>query len=112
MKVLGIDPGLTATGIGVIEQIGNSFTPLHWGVFRSGRGELAERLQKIHRAVKDVVQHHKPDLIGVEDIFTARNPRSALLLGHARGVILIAGASAGSGSADSMLGNPAVYRGT
>lgn len=96
MKVLGIDPGLTATGIGVIERSGNKITPLQWGVIRSGKGELADRLQKIYHAVVEITSTHRPDLVGVEDIFTARNPRSALLLGHARGVILIAGSAGGS----------------
>lgn len=96
MKVLGIDPGLTATGIGVIEQNGNTITPLQWGVIRSGKGELAVRLKKIYQAVVEITTQHRPDLVGVEDIFTAQNPRSALLLGHARGVILIAGSAGGS----------------
>ena len=96
MKVLGIDPGLTATGIGVIEQNGNTITPLQWGVIRSGKGELAVRLKKIYQAVVEITTQHRPDLVGVEDIFTAQNPRSALLLGHARGVIFIAGSAGGS----------------
>ncbi len=90
MIIAGIDPGLAATGFGVIEQIGNKITPLEWGVIRSGDGTLAERLQKIHNKLIDVFEKHNPELIGIEDIFIGQNPRSALMLGHARGVILLA----------------------
>ncbi|MBT3231347.1 MAG: crossover junction endodeoxyribonuclease RuvC [Calditrichaeota bacterium] len=93
MIIAGVDPGLAATGYGVIEQIGNRITPLEWGVIRSGEGTLADRLQKIHNRLVDVFENHNPDLIGVEDIFIGQNPRSALMLGHARGVILLAAAS-------------------
>lgn len=93
MIIAGVDPGLAATGFGVIEQIGNRITPLEWGVIRSGEGTLAERLQKIHNQLIDIFKKHNPDLIGIEDIFIGQNPRSALMLGHARGVILLAAAS-------------------
>lgn len=97
MIIAGIDPGLAATGFGVIEQIGNKITPLEWGVIRSGEGSLAERLQKIYNRLIEVFEEHNPGLIGIEDIFIGNNPRSALLLGHARGVILLAASSRGCG---------------
>jgi len=95
MIVAGIDPGLAATGYGAIERVGNKITPLDWGVIRSGKGSLAERLQSIHTGLVEFFNEHHPDLVGVEEIFTGRNPRSALLLGHARGVIMLAATSGG-----------------
>jgi len=90
--ILGIDPGLTVTGYGVIRSEGNRIAPLDWGAIRSGSGPLAERLVGIYTELTAVILKHKPDLASVEDIFLGRNPRSALLMGHARGVALLAAA--------------------
>lgn len=89
MTVFGIDPGLTATGYGIVTQTGAKMTPLGWGVIRSGKESLAERLCEIHLKLKDLIKEFQPDMIAVEEIFLSRNPRSALLLGHARGVALL-----------------------
>lgn len=93
MKILGIDPGLTVTGYGLIELTGNKITPLDWGVIRSGSGTLAERLWKLHSKLTEIINQHKPDLISVEEIFVARDPRAALKMGHARGIALLAAAN-------------------
>ncbi len=90
MIIAGIDPGLAATGYGLIKQTGNQITPLTWGVIRSGDGNLVDRLQIIHDKIREIFAEYHPELVGIEDIFTGRNPRSALLLGHARGALLIA----------------------
>ncbi|MDP8227975.1 MAG: crossover junction endodeoxyribonuclease RuvC [Candidatus Electryoneaceae bacterium] len=95
MKFFGIDPGLTATGYGVVERIGNRLIPIDWGVIRSGKGVLAERLERIYTGLTAKLSEHHPDIVAIEEIFTGRNPRSALLVGHARGVALLAGALGG-----------------
>ncbi len=95
MKVVGIDPGLTATGYGVVESIGNHMTPLEWGVIRSNESDLAGKLKEIHGKISQVIALHKPDIVAVEAIFLAKNPRSALLMGHARGVAILAAGGAG-----------------
>ncbi len=95
MIIAGIDPGLTATGYGIIKTEGNRIAPLNWGVIRSGKGNLSERLLKIHTDLTTVLHEARPDVISVEEIFAGYNPRGALMLGHARGVILLAGITAG-----------------
>ncbi len=95
MKVLGIDPGLTATGYGIIERTGNRLTPIDWGVIRSGKGELACRLKIIFDMLSAKLIEHKPDCVSIEQVFLGRNPRSALLMGHARGVAMLAAEIAG-----------------
>ncbi len=95
MIVLGVDPGSHATGFGVI-----STTPvvrmLEGGVIRtSSKAPLARRLHTIHNDLVDVFSRHAIDAMAVEDLFNAKNARSSLILGHARGVILLAGAEAG-----------------
>lgn len=95
MIVLGVDPGSHATGYGVIAT-GPVARMLAGGVIRVGRDlALPERLLAIHAALTAVIAGHSPDAMAVEDLFNARNPRSSLILGHARGAILLAGAQAG-----------------
>lgn len=95
MIVLGVDPGSHATGYGVIAT-GPVVRMLDGGVIRATRNApLAERLLAIHTALTAVIAEHAPDAMAVEDLFNAKNPRSSLILGHARGAILLAGAQAG-----------------
>ncbi|MFT5784551.1 MAG: crossover junction endodeoxyribonuclease RuvC, partial [Candidatus Krumholzibacteriia bacterium] len=95
MIILGVDPGSHATGYGVI-----STEPvvrmLAGGVIRTkAKQTLNNRLLTIHDELSEVIKVHQPDEMAVEDLFTAKNARSALILGHARGVILLAGARVG-----------------
>jgi crossover junction endodeoxyribonuclease RuvC len=93
--IFGIDPGLTATGYGIITVNGNRIAPLSWGVIRSGGGELPDRLAHIYNELRRVLDEHKPDIVAVEDIFIGKSPSSALKMGHARGVALLAAANGG-----------------
>ena len=95
MIVLGVDPGSHATGYGVIAT-GPVVRMLGGGVIRARKNaELAERLLAIHTELSGVIDRFNPEAMAVEDLFNAKNARSSLVLGHARGVILLAGASAG-----------------
>jgi crossover junction endodeoxyribonuclease RuvC len=91
VRILGIDPGSRATGYGVIDCQGHALTFVTCGVIRaSEKKPFPERLEEIYDGIREVIAAYKPQLAGVEDIFTAINPRSALKLGHARGVLLLA----------------------
>lgn len=95
MIVLGIDPGSHATGYGVVSTVPVA-RMLAGGVIRtSGQATLADRLQQIHLGVSSVLNEHTVEVMAVENLFNAKNARSSLILGHARGVILLAGAEAG-----------------
>jgi crossover junction endodeoxyribonuclease RuvC len=95
MIVLGVDPGSLATGYGVIST-GPVVSMVAGGVIRTrAKAPLAERLLTIHTALSEVIAAHDPAVMAVEALFNAKNPRSALVLGHARGAILLAGAQAG-----------------
>jgi crossover junction endodeoxyribonuclease RuvC len=95
--VLGIDPGTAQTGYGVVS--GDSLvrvTLLECGVIRTRpRDRLAARLREIHDGVAELIARHRPDVLAVEDVFYAKNVRTTVVLGHARGVILLAGEEAG-----------------
>ena len=94
MIILGVDPGSHATGYGVIAT-GPVVRMLAGGVIRTGKGApLHERLLAIHTELTAVIDRHGPAAVAVEDLFNARNAKSSLILGHARGVILLAGAAA------------------
>ena len=93
MIVLGIDPGTANTGYGVIRDDGVGLvTLLECGVIRTRpRDMLASRLREIYDGVAELIARHRPDALSVEDVFYSRNVRTTVVLGHARGVILLAG---------------------
>lgn len=94
-RVLGIDPGTRVTGWGVIEPHGPRARLIDTGIIKvSERLPLAERLRRIHAGLAEVIAQHQPASVAVEDIFHAKNARSALVLGHARGVALLVAAQA------------------
>lgn len=96
MRILGIDPGSNATGFGVVERVAGSVRHVAHGVLRPPRGgELAARLEYLHRSIGEVVTLHRPDVAAIEQVFVAANPRSALVLGQARGALLSALGAAG-----------------
>src|SRR5512142_1001150 len=97
MLVLGIDPGTATTGYGVVRSTGPGLVTLvECGVIRTkARDPLASRLLEIHEGVQELIARHRPDALAVEDVFYAKNVRTTVVLGHARGVILLAGAQAG-----------------
>ena len=95
MIILGVDPGSHATGYGAIAT-GPVVRVLGGGVIRTNsKAPLPERLLTIHEGIAAAIAEHEPDVLAVENLFNAKNARSSLVLGHARGVILLAGARAG-----------------
>jgi crossover junction endodeoxyribonuclease RuvC len=95
--ILGVDPGTAVTGYGLV-RLGDRATPrlVECGVIRTRpRDPLASRLLEISTALNAIIVRCAPDALAVEDIFYARNVRTTVVLGHARGVILLAGAQAG-----------------
>lgn len=96
MKVLGIDPGSHITGYGVVERERNSIRHIdNGGIFSSSKLKLAARLCDIFTKLTVLIDNHRPDAIAIENLFVAKNARSSLMLGHARGVALVSAARAG-----------------
>jgi len=108
MLVLGIDPGTAVTGYGLVcDDRGGSAASrqgpagigmrlVECGVIRTRpRDPLSTRLREIHQGVTELITRHHPDHLAVEDVFYSRNVRTTLALGHARGVVLLAGETAG-----------------
>jgi crossover junction endodeoxyribonuclease RuvC len=97
MIVLGVDPGTQVTGYGVVNGASStSMTLVECGVIRTqARDPLPSRLKEIHDGLSELLRRHRPDVMSIEDVFYARNVRTTVTLGHARGVILLAGQQAG-----------------
>lgn len=96
MKVLGVDPGSRATGYGLVERAEGRPRLLECGVVRAAGGDpLARRLVDLHRGLLEVIDRLAPDCVAVEGIFLGQNARTAGVLGHARGVALLAAALRG-----------------
>lgn len=94
--VLGIDPGTSVTGYGVVAHDGRTPTLIECGVIRThSKDPLPTRLREIHDGVSELIARHLPDTVSVEDVFYAKNVRTTVVLGHARGVILLAAERAG-----------------
>jgi len=95
-RFLGLDPGLRATGWGVIEAEGNLLRWIADGVVRSDESlPLSGRLAQLFLGVTEVIGRHKPDAAAIEETFVNRNPASTLKLGQARGAVIAAVGSAG-----------------
>ncbi|MEA3377315.1 MAG: crossover junction endodeoxyribonuclease RuvC [Chloroflexota bacterium] len=95
-RVLGIDPGTATTGYGVLEEMGGQLKALASGVIRTGPDQpMPARLQEIHRAIRQLAEKYQPTEAAVEELFFSKNVRTAMSVGQARGVALLALADAG-----------------
>ena len=100
MRILGIDPGLERTGYGVVETLvgaPGAMRLLEAGIIRtSAKDALAARLAEIHTGLAAVLAEFRPDAVAVEELYSHyKHPRTAILMGHARGIVLLAAAEAG-----------------
>ncbi len=92
MIILGIDPGLSVTGYGVIEVVNQKTRCVDFGgIYNRGKKKgIAEKLGTIYEGIYKVVQTHQPDQCAIEDIFYYENVNTAIVMGHARGVAMLA----------------------
>ena len=96
MRILGIDPGSRVTGYGIVETQGNRLRHIDNGIITTNPNTpLALRLKAIYDGVAQVIALHQPTAVAVEQIFLAKNPQAALVLGHARGTAMVAAVNAG-----------------
>ena len=98
MIIMGIDPGFAITGYGVVKYEGNKFTVIDYGAVTTQAGTpLPERLLILDRGLEELIGKHSPDAIAVEELFFNKNIKTALAVGHGRGVALLAAARSGVG---------------
>jgi len=91
MIVIGVDPGLATTGIGILESVGNKINVLGYGVIKTqAKTELPQRLKKIYDELSGLIEKYKPDVVVHEKVFFCNNAKTAILIGEAIGVIKLA----------------------
>jgi len=90
ITILGIDPGSRITGIGVIIAQGNDLKHVFSESVKLPKSDLPERLHAIYARLQTVIAQTRPDVAIIEKVFIAKNPQSALVLGHARGAAMLA----------------------
>lgn len=96
MRVLGIDPGTATIGYGVVDEGRPGPRLIECGVLRTLAGSpLSQRLHIIYDGINELIARHHPDILAIEGIFYAKNARTTMVLGHARGVILLSAETAG-----------------
>ena len=96
MRILGIDPGFAIVGCGVIDYTGNKFSVVDYSaVTTKAGGKLENRLKSIYDGVCDMIDTYKPECIAVEELFFNTNAKTAIQVGQARGVILLAAVNKG-----------------
>ncbi len=100
IRIFGIDPGSRTTGYGVVDQINGRTFFVACGTVRGRAKSLADRLWEIHCGISEAIAEHTPDLAAIEKVFVSVNPASALKLGHARGVLILAAREKGMAVAE------------
>ena len=96
MRVLGIDPGMAIMGYGVVEEWDNGMKVLDYGVATTPSDmETPQRLLHIFDSVERLIKQYSPDAMAYEELFFNKNVKTALIIGHARGVAVLAGARKG-----------------
>ncbi|WP_227765822.1 crossover junction endodeoxyribonuclease RuvC [Zhaonella formicivorans] len=94
MLILGIDPGTAITGYGIVQFKGNKFTVIDYGSIQTcSKIPLAERLKMLYSGLQELISFYKPEHLAVEELFFNKNSKTALAVGQARGVVLLAGAN-------------------
>ncbi len=89
--ILGLDPGVADTGFGVIEKINNTLKFVSTGSIQTSKHkDFSDRLEQIYQEVNRLIKKHKPDLVAVEKLYFAKNVKTALDVGQARGVVMLA----------------------
>ncbi len=95
MKIIGIDPGTAIMGYGVLKTEGNRFSALEYACFYTKAAEpMPVRLKQLYCCLEDLIRKHTPDHLVVEELFFNKNTTTALAVGQARGIVLLAGAQA------------------
>lgn len=96
MRILGIDPGFALLGYGAVDMKGNRFTACCYGTLTTDpQMEMPDRLKHLYSSLMDIIELYRPDAVSIEELFFNKNVKTALLVGQARGVVILACANSG-----------------
>ena len=94
IRIIGIDPGLETTGVGILDVKGNQYRPVFCDCIITKKSfPNHERLKQIYKRLDNLINEYSPDCLAIEDIFFSANVKSALSVGAARGVSILAGSN-------------------
>ncbi|MGI6751019.1 MAG: crossover junction endodeoxyribonuclease RuvC [Anaerovoracaceae bacterium] len=96
MRILGVDPGFAIMGYGIIDMKGNRFSPVTYGALTTDKEmEMPHRLKCLYNGLMDLICEYQPQVAAIEELFFNTNTRTAILVGQARGVAILACANSG-----------------
>ncbi|MDO4552692.1 MAG: crossover junction endodeoxyribonuclease RuvC [Bacillota bacterium] len=96
MRILGIDPGYAILGYGFVDMKGNHFQPAAYGAVVTEKDlEMPDRLKQLYAGLMELIDLHRPDVAAIEELFFNKNTKTALLVGQARGVAILACVNSG-----------------
>ena len=96
MRILGIDTAMRCTGLAVVERIGNAWKAVDYGLIRNAASvPHSACLLRLHEGIREMIRKHRPDAVAIEGIFFAKNVKTAVILGEARGAVIAACAAEG-----------------
>jgi len=91
MLIVGIDPGIADTGYGVIKKTKDKFEAVEYGTIKTKKtNPVPTRLEIIYKSIEKLIKKHKPEIVAVEEIFFAKNTKTAIMVAHARGTAILA----------------------
>lgn len=97
MLILGLDPGTATTGYGLVRVVNGKYVALKYGLIETDKnGSPSKRLQSIHRQIQEIFKKYKPDVMAMERLFFATNAKTAIRVGQAQGILLLAAAKSGT----------------
>ncbi|GIQ70144.1 crossover junction endodeoxyribonuclease RuvC [Xylanibacillus composti] len=96
VRIMGIDPGIAIVGFGIVDKKGHQLVPVQYGSIQTEAGtDTAERLKSIYETLLELIDRYQPDAVGIEKLFFNRNVTTAITVGQARGVIMLAAVQKG-----------------
>lgn len=96
MRILGIDPGYAILGYGIIDMKGNHFSVCGYGAVTTDASmKMPDRLKHLYTQIMEIIQEYEPDVVSIEELFFNTNSKTAILVGQARGVVILACANSG-----------------
>lgn len=91
IRIIGIDPGLAATGVAILDVAGNKYLPVYCGcIITKKNKKIHQRLKEIYNEINKIILDYSPDCLAIEDIFFSINVKTALNVGQARGISILA----------------------
>jgi len=96
MRIIGIDPGYAILGYGIIEMKGNRFSVIEYGAITTdAKQDMPDRLKSIYATLMEIIEKHRPETASIEELFFNNNAKTALMVGQARGVAMLACVNSG-----------------